>query len=89
VSGKDRRDCFVYRTIETRGDHGRGARSKSAVVIGGGLLGSKPQGAPILRRRDRPNRRRFRLALRRDSTMWVALADLEAWRLEAEQAAGR
>ena len=40
VPGFDRRDCFVYRTIEDL-DAMRecGARSRSGVVIGGGLLG--------------------------------------------------
>ena len=40
VSGKDRRDCFVYRTIEDLEVIGAVAkRSKVGVVIGGGLLG--------------------------------------------------
>jgi nitrite reductase (NADH) large subunit len=40
VSGKDRRDCFVYRTIEDLEVIGASARrSKVGVVIGGGLLG--------------------------------------------------
>src|SRR6185436_19356090 len=40
VEGKDRRDCFVYRTIEDlEMITARAARSKVGVVIGGGLLG--------------------------------------------------
>src|SRR5207302_241884 len=40
VSGKDRRDCFVYRTIEDLEVITAAARrSKVGVVIGGGLLG--------------------------------------------------
>ncbi|MFD0667508.1 nitrite reductase large subunit NirB [Ramlibacter sp. MAHUQ-53] len=40
VPGKDRADCFVYRTIEDLEAMTEcGARSKSGVVIGGGLLG--------------------------------------------------
>ncbi len=40
VSGKDRRDCFVYRTIEDLEVIAAAARrSKVGVVIGGGLLG--------------------------------------------------
>ncbi|AKJ28567.1 nitrite reductase large subunit NirB [Caldimonas brevitalea] len=40
VPGKDRPDCFVYRTIEDlEAMLECGARSKSGVVIGGGLLG--------------------------------------------------
>jgi nitrite reductase (NADH) large subunit len=40
VPGKDREDCFVYRTIEDlEAMMECGARSKSGVVIGGGLLG--------------------------------------------------
>ncbi|MGH8431555.1 MAG: FAD-dependent oxidoreductase, partial [Solimonas sp.] len=40
VPGKDRRDIFVYRTIEDlEGMKECGARSKTGVVIGGGLLG--------------------------------------------------
>jgi len=40
VPGKDRKDCFVYRTIEDlEGMLECGSRSKSGVVIGGGLLG--------------------------------------------------
>lgn len=40
VPGKDRPDCFVYRTIEDlEAMRECGARSKSGVVIGGGLLG--------------------------------------------------
>jgi nitrite reductase (NADH) large subunit len=40
VSGKDRRDCFVYRTIEDLEIIAATARrSKVGVVIGGGLLG--------------------------------------------------
>ncbi len=40
VSGKDRRDCFVYRTIEDLEVITSAAkRSKVGVVIGGGLLG--------------------------------------------------
>jgi len=38
--GADRKDCFVYRTIEDlEAMQEAGARSKSGVVIGGGLLG--------------------------------------------------
>jgi nitrite reductase (NADH) large subunit len=40
VPGADRRDCFVYRTIEDlEAIAAVGARSKVGVVIGGGLLG--------------------------------------------------
>ncbi len=40
LPGKDRRDCFVYRTIEDlEAMRECGARAKSGVVIGGGLLG--------------------------------------------------
>jgi nitrite reductase (NADH) large subunit len=40
VAGKDRRDCFVYRTIEDlEMITAHAARSKVGVVIGGGLLG--------------------------------------------------
>ena len=40
VPGADRKDCFVYRTIEDlEAMQEAGARSKSGVVIGGGLLG--------------------------------------------------
>lgn len=40
VPGRDRRDCFVYRTIEDLiAMKECGARSKSGVVVGGGLLG--------------------------------------------------
>ena len=40
VSGRDRRDCFVYRTIEDLEVlAATAARSKVGVVIGGGLLG--------------------------------------------------
>jgi len=40
IEGKDRKDCFVYRTIEDlEGMRECGARSKTGVVIGGGLLG--------------------------------------------------
>jgi nitrite reductase (NADH) large subunit len=40
VAGRDRRDCFVYRTIEDpQMITARAARSKVGVVIGGGLLG--------------------------------------------------
>ena len=40
VSGKDRRDCFVYRTIEDlEVITAKAARAKVGVVIGGGLLG--------------------------------------------------
>lgn len=40
VPGKDRADCFVYRTIEDLEAMTEcGARSRSGVVIGGGLLG--------------------------------------------------
>ncbi len=40
VPGHDRPDCFVYRTIEDlEAMKARGARSKSGVVVGGGLLG--------------------------------------------------
>jgi nitrite reductase (NADH) large subunit len=40
VPGKDRKDCFVYRTIEDlEAMLECGGRSKSGVVIGGGLLG--------------------------------------------------
>src|SRR6478672_1683537 len=40
VPGKERRDCFVYRTIEDlEAMLECGSRSSSGVVIGGGLLG--------------------------------------------------
>lgn len=40
VPGADRKDCFVYRTIEDlEAMQECGARSKSGVVVGGGLLG--------------------------------------------------
>ncbi|WLI87977.1 nitrite reductase large subunit NirB [Massilia sp. R2A-15] len=40
LSGKDRKDCFVYRTIEDlEAMLECGKRSKTGVVIGGGLLG--------------------------------------------------
>ena len=40
VPGKDRTDCFVYRTIEDlEAMQECGARSKTGVVVGGGLLG--------------------------------------------------
>lgn len=40
VPGKEREDCFVYRTIENlEAMRECGARSRSGVVIGGGLLG--------------------------------------------------
>ncbi len=40
VPGKDRKDCFVYRTIEDlEAMQECGARGKRGVVIGGGLLG--------------------------------------------------
>ncbi|HTD06049.1 nitrite reductase large subunit NirB [Undibacterium sp.] len=40
VPGRDRKDCFVYRTIEDLvAMQECGARSKTGVVIGGGLLG--------------------------------------------------
>ncbi len=40
LAGKDRKDCFVYRTIEDlEAMLECGNRSKSGVVIGGGLLG--------------------------------------------------
>ncbi|MYN00695.1 nitrite reductase large subunit [Pseudoduganella sp. DS3] len=40
IEGKDRKDCFVYRTIEDlEAMQECGARSKTGVVIGGGLLG--------------------------------------------------
>ncbi|WP_042877893.1 nitrite reductase large subunit NirB [Cupriavidus necator] len=40
VPGKDRKDCFVYRTIEDlEAMRECGARSKTGVVVGGGLLG--------------------------------------------------
>ena len=40
LPGKDRQDCFVYRTIEDlHAMQECGARSKTGVVIGGGLLG--------------------------------------------------
>jgi nitrite reductase (NADH) large subunit len=40
LPGKERRDCFVYRTIEDlEGMRECGARGRSGVVIGGGLLG--------------------------------------------------
>ncbi|AJK49748.1 nitrite reductase large subunit NirB [Burkholderia plantarii] len=40
VPGRDRADCFVYRTIEDLvAMQACGARSRSGVVVGGGLLG--------------------------------------------------
>jgi nitrite reductase (NADH) large subunit len=40
VPGKDRPNCFVYRTIEDlEAMKAAGAKSKSGVVVGGGLLG--------------------------------------------------
>ncbi|WP_198017993.1 FAD-dependent oxidoreductase, partial [Burkholderia sp. WSM2230] len=40
VQGRDRRDCFVYRTIEDlEAMQECGARSKTGTVVGGGLLG--------------------------------------------------
>jgi nitrite reductase (NADH) large subunit len=40
VPGKERKDCFVYRTIEDlEAMLECGSRSKTGVVIGGGLLG--------------------------------------------------
>jgi nitrite reductase (NADH) large subunit len=40
VPGRDRADCFVYRTIEDlEAMKAAGARSQSGVVVGGGLLG--------------------------------------------------
>ncbi|MGO4326019.1 nitrite reductase large subunit NirB [Cupriavidus sp. 2TAF22] len=40
LPGKDRKDCFVYRTIEDlEAMQECGARSKTGVVVGGGLLG--------------------------------------------------
>ncbi|MEW6760347.1 MAG: nitrite reductase large subunit NirB [Pseudomonadota bacterium] len=40
VPGADRKDCFVYRTIEDlEAMQECGARSKTGVVVGGGLLG--------------------------------------------------
>jgi nitrite reductase (NADH) large subunit len=40
LPGKDRKDCFVYRTIEDlEGMLACGKRSRTGVVIGGGLLG--------------------------------------------------
>ena len=45
VPGADRKDCFVYRTIEDLAAlrecavRGGGSRSKTGVVVGGGLLG--------------------------------------------------
>jgi nitrite reductase (NADH) large subunit len=40
VAGRDRRDCFVYRTIEDLEEiTARAARAKVGTVIGGGLLG--------------------------------------------------
>nr|WP_314630623.1 nitrite reductase large subunit NirB [uncultured Noviherbaspirillum sp.] len=40
LPGKDRRDCFVYRTIEDlEAMLECGSRSRSGVVVGGGLLG--------------------------------------------------
>ncbi len=40
VSGNERSDCFVYRTIEDlEGMRAAGARSTRGVVVGGGLLG--------------------------------------------------
>jgi nitrite reductase (NADH) large subunit len=43
VSGKDRRDCFVYRTIEDLEEiTAAAARARVGAVIGGGLLGLRP-----------------------------------------------
>ncbi|HTR08809.1 MAG TPA: nitrite reductase large subunit NirB, partial [Paraburkholderia sp.] len=40
IDGNDRADCFVYRTIaDLEAMQARGARAKSGVVVGGGLLG--------------------------------------------------
>jgi len=40
VPGKDRANCFVYRTIEDlEGMTAAGAKSRTGVVVGGGLLG--------------------------------------------------
>ncbi|WP_027794091.1 nitrite reductase large subunit NirB [Paraburkholderia acidipaludis] len=40
ISGNDRPDCFVYRTIEDlEAMQDRGARARTGVVVGGGLLG--------------------------------------------------
>src|SRR6516225_865110 len=40
IAGNDRADCFVYRTIaDLEAMQARGARAKSGVVVGGGLLG--------------------------------------------------
>ncbi len=40
IAGRERADCFVYRTIEDlEAMQACGARSRSGVVIGGGLLG--------------------------------------------------
>ena len=40
IAGSDREDCFVYRTIEDlEAMRACGARAKSGVVVGGGLLG--------------------------------------------------
>ncbi|SAL25425.1 nitrite reductase [NAD(P)H] large subunit [Caballeronia sordidicola] len=40
VAGRDRHDCFVYRTIEDlEAMKACGARSKTGTVVGGGLLG--------------------------------------------------
>jgi len=40
IEGRDRRDCFVYRTIEDlEAMQEAGARSQIGVVVGGGLLG--------------------------------------------------
>ena len=40
LEGKDRKDCFVYRTIEDlEAMQASGAKSKTGVVVGGGLLG--------------------------------------------------
>ncbi|BCG04408.1 nitrite reductase large subunit (plasmid) [Paraburkholderia sp. PGU19] len=40
MAGSDREDCFVYRTIEDlEAMRACGARAKSGVVVGGGLLG--------------------------------------------------
>jgi nitrite reductase (NADH) large subunit len=40
MAGSDREDCFVYRTIEDlEAMQACGARAKSGVVVGGGLLG--------------------------------------------------
>ncbi|WP_092003072.1 nitrite reductase large subunit NirB [Paraburkholderia lycopersici] len=40
IAGNDRADCFVYRTIsDLEAMQARGARARSGVVVGGGLLG--------------------------------------------------